>query len=253
MIQVIHRGLDILELIAQDRTRLYTLSEISGTLNLNKGTCANIVKTLVTRGYLKQEGRMTGYRLGSMSYLLTGNYTNKQELLSAATEPMHKLSDTLNENCLLSILKDNNRIVLLEMKTTHELQVINRIEKEAYISATGRVILACMEAKEQNQFILRYGIPSPEAWPGIEDKEDLITELHKICKKQLATHVSTTQIIGWAVPIYKDKKIIAGLGLYLPQSRNKTSLQQKFLDELRKTGEKINENLNGNTQSQNSE
>ena len=253
MIQVIHRGLDLLELISQDRSRLYTLAEISGTLNLNKGTCANIIKTLVTRGYLKQEGRMTGYRLGSMSYLLAGNYSHKQELLSAATELMNKLSDTLNENCLLSILKDNNRIVLLEMKTTHELQVINRIEKEAYISATGRVILACMDDKEQNQFILRFGLPSPDAWPGIEDKEDLITELHKINKKQLATHVSTTQIIGWAVPIYKDKKAIAGLGLYLPQSRNKSSLQQKFIEELRKTAEEINENLNQNIHSHNSD
>ena len=125
MIQVIHRGLDILELIAQDRSRLYTLNEISTKLELNKATCANIIKTLVTRGYLEQEGRMTGYRLGSMSYMLTGNYTHKQELLAAAMEPMNSFSDLLNESCILSILKDNNRIVLLEIKSTHDPQVIN--------------------------------------------------------------------------------------------------------------------------------
>ena len=122
MIQVIHRALDILELIAQDRSRLYTLGEISTQLKLNNGTCANIIKTLVTRGYLEQEGRKTGYRLGSMSYLLTGNYSHKQDLMSAAVNPINELSTSLNEGCILSVLKDDTRIILHEAKSTHELQ-----------------------------------------------------------------------------------------------------------------------------------
>lgn len=244
MIQVIHRALDILELIAQDRSRLYTLSEISAQLKLNNGTCANIIKTLVTRGYLEQEGRKTGYRLGSMSYLLTGNYSHKQELLSAATEPMNQLSSLLNESCILSVLKDDIRIVLYEVKSTHELQVINRKEKEAYRTSTGRMILACMEDKEQQGFIRRFGLPSTVVWEGIEDEDDLITELNKIKKKQLAVQVSKAQIVGLAVPVLKDKKVIASLGIYLPETRYTLTMQEKVLDELRNTGDLINKILN---------
>ncbi len=244
MIQVIHRGLDILELIAQDRSRLYTLNEISTRLKLNKATCANIIKTLVSRGYLEQEGRMTGYRLGSMSYLLTGNYSHKQELLSAAMEPINQLSNLLNESCILSILKDDLRIVLYEIKSTHELQVINRKEKETYRTSTGRMILACMEGKEQQQFIRKFGLPSTEAWTGIEDEDDLITELNKIKKKLLAIQISKAQIVGLAVPIFKDDKVIASLGIYLPQSRYTPSMQEKIFVELKKSGEIINRNLN---------
>ena len=244
MIQVIHRGLDILELIAQDRSRLYTLNEISTRLKLNKATCANIIKTLVTRGYMEQEGRMTGYRLGSMSYLLTGNYSHKQELLSAATEPINKLSSSLNESCILSILKEDSRIVLYEVKSTHELQVINRKDKETYRTSTGRMILACMEKKEQQQFIQKFGLPSSEVWSGIEDEDDLITELNKIRKKQLAVQISKAQIVGLAVPIFKENKVIASLGIYLPQSRYTVSMQEKILEGLKKTGELINQNLN---------
>ena len=245
MIQVVHRALDILELIAQDRSRLYTLGEISGQLKLNNGTCANIIKTLVNRGYLEQEGRKTGYRLGSMSYLLTGNYSHKQELLSAATEPINQLSNLMNESCILSVIKDDTRLVLYEVKSTHELQVINKKEKEVYRTSTGQMILACLEYKEQKEFIRKYGLPEPETWPGIEDEDDLITELNKIKKKQLAVQVSKAQIVGVAVPIFKDEKVIASLGVYLPQSRYTPSMQEKILDELRKTGELINKKLNG--------
>jgi DNA-binding IclR family transcriptional regulator len=244
MIQVVNKALDILELISQDRSRLYTLKEISAQLSLNKGTCANIIKTLVSRGYIEQEGRMTGYRLGSMSYLLTGNYSHKRELLEASSEPMHKLSDELNESCILSVLKDNMRLVLNEVKSTHELQVINKKEKEAYRTSTGRMILACMEPKEQKKFQKKYGLPEPDVWAGIEDEDDLAIELQKIKKKQMAVQISKSQIIGIAMPVYKGKKVIASLGVYLPQARYTATMQEIILQKLKETNDLINKKLN---------
>ncbi len=244
MIQVIHRALDILELIASDRSRLFTLSEISSQLKLNNATCANIIKTLVARGYVEQEGRKTGYRLGSMAYLLTGNYSHKQELLEASMEPMNKLSLSLNEGCILSVLKDNTRILLHEIKSTHELQVINKKEKDAYLTSTGRMILACMEEKEQKEFIRKYGLPSSEIWTGIEDEEDLLLELARIRKKQMATQISKNHIVGVAFPIFKNGKIIASLGIYLPETRYTSSMQERVLDELKNASETINNKLN---------
>ena len=57
MIQVINRALNILELVSKERDREFSLSEIANSLNLNASTCANIIKTLVTRGYLEQQGK----------------------------------------------------------------------------------------------------------------------------------------------------------------------------------------------------
>lgn len=243
MIQVVNRALDILELIAQDRSRLYTLNEIASRLNLNKGTCANIIKTMVNRGYIDQEGRMKGYRLGSMSYLLTGNYLYKQELLKISKELMDNLSKELNEGCILSVLKGNMRLILHEVISSNELQVINKVEKEAYQTSTGRMILACLEKKEQKLFIQKYGLPHSDVWPGIEDEDDLVHELHKINKKQIAEQTSTAHIVGVAVPIYKKNQIIASLGVYLPQTRYSPSMQNKTINCLRKTAKSINEKL----------
>ena len=64
MIQVINRALNILEIIAHDHNKEWGLSEIANELELNHGTCANILKTLVQRGYVEQMGLKKGYKLG---------------------------------------------------------------------------------------------------------------------------------------------------------------------------------------------
>ena len=74
MIQVLNRAFDILEMCAKNAEKVYSLSEIADQLQLNRTTCANIVKTLVTRNYLEQTGYRRGYRLGSKVFHLAGNY-----------------------------------------------------------------------------------------------------------------------------------------------------------------------------------
>ncbi len=243
MIQVVNRALDILELIAKERNKLHTLNEISSHLNLNKATCANIIKTMVNRGYIEQHGRMTGYRLGPMSFLLTGNYFHKQELIAAASEPMARLTEKLNEGCILTVLKNGERVILHEVKSTHELQVVNSREKEVYRTSTGRMILACMEKKEQINFIKKNGLPSRDAWPGITNEEELFCGLQKLNKHQMSLQVSKTQIVGLAIPLFINGKVIASLGVYLPLSRYKVAVQDTIAKELRKTGDKINKKL----------
>ena len=52
MIQVINRALNILEILAQEPDKEFGLSEIATAVELNAGTCANILKTLVYRNYV---------------------------------------------------------------------------------------------------------------------------------------------------------------------------------------------------------
>lgn len=239
MIQVVNRALNILEFIAKDRSRIYPLNEIATQVNLNSGTCANIIKTLLSRGYLEQVGRKEGYKLGPMLYMLTGNHIHKQELLSASVEPMNKLRSLLNEGCMISYLKDNMREVLWELGSSHELQVINKKEKEAYNTSTGRAILAYMKPKEIEEFVEKYGLPLLEVWAEVRNIEDLFSELRKIRKDKMAIQIFA-QVIGFAVPIFKDGNIIASAGVYLPQSRCSPHFRKVIIDELAKIGDIIN-------------
>src|SRR3546814_13991686 len=93
MIQVLHRAFDILEFIARDNTKAFPLGEIASELGLNHATCANIIKTMVTRNYLEQLGPKKGYKLGYMAYQVVGNSSVDDKLNRAASEPMENMDE----------------------------------------------------------------------------------------------------------------------------------------------------------------
>lgn len=244
MIQVVNRALDILEYVAKERDKEYTLGKIADNLGLNHATCANIIKTLTTREYIEKVGRTRGYRLGTKAYYLTGNYSNKKELLYAAVDPMGELTQKLNEGSILGILRENKRILLHEERSNQELQVINKKEKDVYRTSTGRVILACMEDREINSFIKKYGLPEKDAWPEVEDKDDLLYELKRIKKKQIAVQISKASIVGIGVPLFLGEKVIGSLGIYLPETRFNPKASTHIFNELNKTAKLIMKNMN---------
>ena len=54
MIQVIGRVEEILVYLSKNRKREVPLSEIADTLNMNRATCANILKALKEIGFIEQ-------------------------------------------------------------------------------------------------------------------------------------------------------------------------------------------------------
>lgn len=243
MIQVVHRALNILELLAKDRDRDYSLSEISNGLGLNPSTCANIIKTLLNRGYIEQQARKQGYRLGIQAYYLTGNYSNRKELIKVSIAPMRELRDKFNESCILSIMKENMRVTLHKELSSQELQVVsNQEEKNIYLTATGRVILAFKETDAQMEFIKKYGLPG-SMWPGVKNEKDLMDELNKVKQKQLSVHFDNNYIAGVGAPVFKNNEVIAAIGIYLPEVRFNYTMQEKIFTELSNTAKIITESL----------
>ena len=243
MIQVIHRALNILEFVARDRGREYTLSEISDNLGLNHGTCSNIIKTLSDRKYIEQTGKRKGYKLGVQAYYLSGNFSNKRELLSVSVGPMKTLCHKLNESCILAVAKDNMRVNLHKELGTHELQVVSsNEEKNIYLTATGRMILACMTREEQTEYLNKFGLPG-EMWPEIKNEEELFYELDKIKEGSICLHFAESYIVGIGVPIYKNDSIVASLGIYLPESRFTGKTRDQIYSEISKTARHISREL----------
>lgn len=243
MIQVINRAMDILELIAKNPEHVRSLTEIADSLNLNHATCANIIKTLVNRKYVEQVGHKKGYRLGSMSYALTNNYSYKRDLVQAAKEPMEALTKKINENSLLAIIKDNKRILLYDVPSDQDLQVRTSLEKNAYEAATGRLLLAFFTGKERDAFISKYGLPTREVWEEAESREDLYAQLDRIQQEGMAVQVTNKHIIGIAIPVKKAGQVVASLGVFLPEFRFTGSWKNEIIHSLKATAEQINKKL----------
>ncbi len=239
MIQVIHRALNILEYLAQDPQKEYFLNEISENLNLNKATCANIIKTLVGRGYIEQAGQRKGYKLGHMAYRLTKSTFSSSFDFTAAKVHINDLRDTLNENVILSVISNGKRILIHEAVAENELSVKTSYEQSPYRTSTGRVILAFYDSIQLDYFIAKNGLPTEDEWPGINSKEDIIEKFNEIRQSYCYIHVNSKHVASATVPIFSKNKIIASLGVYLPDLRFSEREKEKIVEELLKTAKQL--------------
>jgi IclR family transcriptional regulator, KDG regulon repressor len=239
MIQVIVRALDILEFVAQHGKEPIQLIKIAENAGLSQPTTANIVKSLVDKNYLERVGRKEGYRLGPAAYQLTGNLSYSQNLVLAAKDLMEDLTEQLNETSLLAIIKNNKRFVLHTVQSNQDLQVRTRTEAPVYQTASGRLLLAYLNAKELDKFIQAAGLPNPQEWPGIQTKEKLEKALQKIKKEEFIQTVNAHHIIGFAIPVYKNKEVIASLSVYLPESRVTPAYKENIAKSMIRTANKI--------------
>ena len=244
MIQVIHRALDIMEIVAADPDKPKSLGDIANTLGLNHGTCANIMKTLVSRKYLEQIGSKKGYILGSKAYTLSGNDAYRKDLIEAAAPEMEKLTAVINENSLLAIMNGENRIVIHRISAEQELQVRTAAEKHVYDAASGRLLLAMLTDVEIERFIMKYGMPSSEMWKEANTRETLQSAIEQIRREQCAFQILPgRQVIGLAVPIEKNERVVASLSIYMPEYRYMSIDKAGLINQLKSTADRITSKL----------
>jgi len=243
MIQVINRALDILELLASEPDQHRSLGEISAELNLNNGTCANIIKTLVERKYVEKLDKKKGYCLGAKSYGLTRNEGYKKDLTKAAKEELTQLTKKINENSLLAVLDKDMRSVLVRIMSTHPIQASTASEKRAYNSASGRSLIGMLSDEELEKFTRLYGLPKKDEWEGVKDQRTLMEQIAKIKENGFATQLTKEKIVGLAVPVYKGEKVVASLSIYLPQFRYNKSDKMELVKLLKQSSKKITKKL----------
>ncbi|TKC65150.1 IclR family transcriptional regulator [Pedobacter hiemivivus] len=244
MIQVINRALDVLEYISIEPDQPKPLSVIASHFNLNAGTCANIIKTLVTRKYIEKVEKK-GYCLGSQAYVLTGNEGYHKDLVKAAQKEMEALTSIYDENSLLSILVKDVRVAIVRVTGTNNIQVVTSKEKRVYDTASGRLLIAMLPEAELTVFITKYGLPKKEEWAEVKNEKSLRESLSLIKAQGYAKQVTAGNIVGFAVPVYSGERVLASLCLYMPEYRFHLAEEQKIVDDLLTTAEKIKKNLVG--------
>lgn len=243
MIQVLHRAFDILELIAKNNNKALSLSEIATSVQLNHATCANIIKTMVMRNYLEQLGPKKGYKLGFMAYQFVGDNSFEDKLRRSAAELMENLTAKLNETSLLAILKRQYRIIVHQTHAERDLMVKSLTEKEAYNSASGRLLVALLSDQEQVAFIEKFDLPSKEVWPEASTKMAMRKELDRIRQNGYARQETSSHIIGLACGIRENEQVVASLSIYLPVSRLREHKEADILKQLKETALLIEKKL----------
>ncbi len=241
MIQVIERGIDILEFVALHGKEPVQLIKIAEHVNISQPTCANIVKTLVKRNYLENASKKTGYILGAGAYKLTGNLSYNQDLLLTAKPVMEELTQKLNETSLLGVLRNNKRLILHSVQSDQDLNVRAKVEADVFSTASGRVLAAYLSNKELDNLVKAVGYPSNEIWPGVQGSQELDKAIKKIHDNEMAQTLSAKHICGFAVPVSRKNQVIAALSIFLPESRLTPNHKAKIIGGLQNASKQIKE------------
>ena len=212
-------------------------------MKLSQPTTANIVKTLLQKNYLEQLGRKTGYRLGFGAYQLSGNLSYNQDLTLAAKELLGDLTRQLNETSLLAVIRNNKRVILHIEECNQPLQVKTTMVAEVCATSTGRLLMAYMRPKELDKLISSLGLPQKKAWPGTQTREGLEAALKEIREQEFVTVTSIQHTVAFAVPVYRNKEVIASLGLYIPLSRYTESHKEKLTKFIKRTAKRITDQI----------
>lgn len=241
MIQVINKCAQIINLIASDPTKAWPLSIIADTIGINRGTCSNILKSLVATGYLEKSLTGKGYVLGYQIFKLAGA-GKKNSLIGVAKPIMDKLSLELNETIMLSVLKGKTRLLLYQSTCTHDIQVLTPQKSNVFRTTTGKMILSRYSQSQLTEFINTYGLPDEE-WPGITGRMSFFSELEKIRNLDCLVTISETHVAALAVPIVLPDRTYAALGVYLPDIRFSEERKEVMRSQLIQAKKQIEESL----------
>lgn len=230
MIQVIHRALDIMENVAKGPVGPKLLSHIANDLELNQATCANIVKTLLNRNYLKRADGEKGYLLGDkLNEIINQPYIYK-DLIEIADVEMDEISKQMNEDSLLVVLNGEHRKIIYNKTCDLRVKVTPPEIKKAYDSSSGRMLLSLLSENELLKFIELYGLPPTSIWKGANTYKTLLKQLEIIRNTGYIIIEDSAQVVGISAPIYYKKKVVASLSIYLPAFRFSEALRKKMIN-----------------------
>lgn len=220
MIQAIERAFSALGFLAGRRGREVALGEIADGLELNKATCAHIMKTLCELGAVEQAAARRGYRLGPTLFTLTGGGGYRPDLVAAAEEPMRRFAAETGETVLLAVLRGEKRFTLCQIAGTHDVQVRTEptAEADVYSTATGRLLLAFASQCQREAFLAAAGLPG-RRWPEAGSRRKLDSALEQIRADGHVVHHRPTHVVAIAQAVEQGGQVVSALGTFLPEYR----------------------------------
>ncbi|MEJ5993778.1 IclR family transcriptional regulator C-terminal domain-containing protein [Pedobacter sp. Du54] len=230
MIQVLNRAIDILEYVAENGDEPKLMGKIAKDSNLNLGTCSNIVKTLVERRVLKKAEHEKGYIIGDLISEVNNGSLGYKALMIQAIPVLNKVTNEINENSLVAILKNDKRQVIVNKFSNHLIQATTPEEKMAYDSSTGRLLIAFLPDRDIQFYLKKHGLPPKEVWQKAASRIGFFDQIELIRNQKFALIEDSVQVVGIAVPIYKNNKVIASFSIYLPSFRFNQEVKSKMIE-----------------------
>jgi DNA-binding IclR family transcriptional regulator len=168
------RTVELLELLASEHRPL-TLSEIAARLELPVSSVHQLLRTLVTRGWLASSG--TTYSIGVRALLTGMSFIERDPVVQALKPVLGMLRSELEETVHLARLDGKHMVYLLSRESEHQLRTVSRVGQSlpAHATALGKAALSTLaEADVRGRFA--DGMPALTART-ITDIDALVADL----------------------------------------------------------------------------
>ena len=241
------KGLDIIEYLSAEGIPL-SQAEIAQGINKTPSEIYRMLVCLEERGYLIRGSNAGKYRLSLKMYTLSHRHTPFDELKRVAHYPMHGLSETTRQSCHLSIMNNDQLLIVAQMRSPNAVSL--SIEEGTHfplsLTTSGRVFLSMFDAKKRIE-ILERDIHYKN-WTS-KEKEDFLTSV-EIVKKDGYRHAlskMTSGITDFAVPIgleNSDLKAVLAVSVFTSSLDNEIKNEQ-ILEALKVAQTEINKLIGG--------
>lgn len=240
MLGSVKKAFRTLEALAREAEKTFTLGEVARILGYNRATCAHLLKTLVELNYAEQLGARKGYRLGPKVFHLAARGPYRKDLVSAAEPSIARLARELRETVLLAALVQGERVTLCQIDGTRDIQVRSEmlVTPNIYETATGRTLLAYLDDDALEALLDKRGLPGSE-WSEVSSRKGLDRTLADIRRQGMVVNVTASKVVGIGCPVLQKGRVVAALGLFLPEFRFVGPHKQEVLRGVKRTAEEI--------------
>jgi DNA-binding IclR family transcriptional regulator len=171
------RTLDIFELFAAEPHGL-TVSEISERLGLAPSSTHGLVRTLLARGYLVQDGGRR-FHLGARLIQLGLNVVDRLELRSAARAPLERLVAATHDTALL-VVPDHGDLLYVDkvLSDARDVRTDPRVSSRSplHTSSLGKALLATLDDASVMRILDVVGLERATQY-SIADSHELLADL----------------------------------------------------------------------------
>lgn len=222
-----------------------SIRELSKELDISRSTLYRILRTLENKKFVKQDDKTEKYSLGLTLFKLGMSTKEDFDIRNISIPYMKNLRDLTGETVQLSILDDNEIVLLENIEGVGELRIFSSAGLRFPITYGnfGKVFLSYMDEETIREKVMNYPL-NKYTRNSITDIEEYIKQLKDVKKSGYSFGINDPIDGGFsvAIPILNNKnKVIASIALSGPNTEKNQKNITNYINLLRNASIEISE------------
>jgi DNA-binding IclR family transcriptional regulator len=228
MARTLLRGLALMESLAASGVPM-GLTELARSINLDKGTAARLLGTLVAAGYARKDASGKYVLTSKLMQLGQGAFSDF-DLRQRSRPYLTRLRDEVNETVHLGVIENDEVLYLDQLQPTHALILVVMTGQRCplYSTALGKAMLAGLGESEREQILRRLTFSSRTV-ATITSRAALRAELRLTAERGYAIDAEENVVGGTCVGaaiLGRHGAVLGAVSIAYPSSRNSDRMDQ---------------------------